>query len=413
MRPRSTIHVAAVLLVWTALYVQRAHAQDLDGPDPHAYKHEQSESIDSDESLIGYTPEEGFRMRSRDGDYLLRIGFQAGFKLEPSWTDGDRRMNGTFSFLRPILRGNLFRPWVLYRLSMELAGEDPRVFDAHFDIEPWEEFGLRFGQQGTPVSRHESFGPQQLFFPEFAAVANYFWSGRERGLTVYGSVIGERLDYYAGVYSGSPIDEPVNLEDNYVVEGRVTVNPLGPVNENEYPMTPDGEPLPLRVSFTLQGFYGRLQTVNESYNPSYGVLSPNAALETSRLGMLGGDLWFQSGPVIVFGEFYWRRQRLVDGGDWYGAMGAWGQAIVNVYRNILGAGVRVSWIEPNTELSHDNSYELEGQVAWLIRPPQLALKLRYAWLKQQAPDEAELGEFVLPYVEGTTHVVTLQLTLAF
>jgi hypothetical protein len=344
---------------------------------------------------------------------MLRISLQAAFKVEPSWTDGEHVMNGTFAFLRPILRGNLFRPWLAYRVSLEMAGEDPFVFDAHFDVEPWEEFGFRFGQQGTAMSRHESFGPQQLFFPEFAAASNYFWSARERGLTVYGTVLDERLDYYGGVYGGSPIDEPVNLKDNYVLEGRVTVNPLGPVNANEYPFTPDGHPLPLRVSFTLQGFFGRLQTSNESYNPSYSVLTPNAALATSKLGTLGGDLWFQSGPVIVFGEFYWRRQRTIGTDDWYGALGAWGQVIVNVYRNVLGAGVRFDWIEPNTELTHDNAFELEGQLAWMIHPPELALKLRYAWVKQQAPDADELGGFELPFLEGTTHVGTLQLMMAF
>ena len=366
----------------------------------------------AEDSLIGYTPEEGFRMRSEDGAYLLRLALQMGIKLEPSWTEGDRAMNGTFPFLRPILRGNLIRPWLMYRVSLELAREDPFVLDAYIDLEPVAEFGLRVGQQGTPVSRHESFGPQQIFFPEYASVASYFWSGRERGVTLYGSLLGERLNYYGGVYGGSPIDVPAALEDNYVIEARLTASPLGPVNANEFPFTPDGTPLPLRVSFTLQGFYGRLQTAPENYDQSNSVLDPNAALDTTKLGMLGGDLWFQAGPAIVFGEFYWREQRPSGTDSWYAALGAWGEIILSVYRDVIGAGVRLNWIDPNTELANDNAFEVEGQLAWFVEPPELTLKLRYGWLKQETPTE-ESDEFELPHVEGTTHVVTLQATLAF
>lgn len=99
---------------------------------------------------------------------------------------------------------------------------------------------------------------------------------------------------------------------------------------------------PLRVSVTLQGFYGRLQTVDESYNEANSVVGI---------------------------------------GDWFGALAACGQIIVNLYCNLIGAGVRFNWIDPNTELSNDNSFEVEG-LAWFIQPP--ALTLRYAWLKQQA-----------------------------
>jgi len=67
----------------------------------------------------------------------------------------------------------------------------------------------------------------------------------------------------------------------------------------------------------------------------------------------------------------------------------------------------VAWTE------HLGHLALEGQVAWMIHPPELALKLRYAWLNQDSPSLSELRTFELPYIEGTTHLATLQLTLAF
>jgi hypothetical protein len=344
---------------------------------------------------------------------MLRIALQLGIKAEPSWTDGRHALNGAFAFARPILRGHFYKEWIGYRLSMELARGDPFMLDAYLDVDPIDEFGARIGQQGTPVSRHESFGPQQIFFPEYAGVANYFWSGRERGVTLYGTSLAERLDYYAGVYTGSPIDEPVNLPNNYVVEGRLTASPLGPTNANEMPFTPEGERLPLRVSFTVQGYGGRLQTDLSNYNPANNVLTPSPLLVTEKTGSASGDLWFQYGPLIAFGEFYWRSLKAAGGGNAYSSYGSWGQVILNVYENVLGLGARMNWIDPDTDLGHDRALEAEGQLAWFIHAPELVLKARYAWLNQKEPHGNTPEGFALPFVPGTSHVATLQAMIGF
>ncbi|MFT3927026.1 MAG: porin [Myxococcales bacterium] len=354
-------------------------------------------------------------MRSKDGAYVLRIALQVGLKVEPEWTDGDAQFNSTFAFLRPIIRGNFYRPWLGYRLSFEANSGTPRVFDAYFDVAPLEEFAFRFGQQATPVSRHENFGPQQIFFPDFAAVASYFWSGRERGLTVYGGALSDILEYYAGIYAGSPIDEPVNLPKNYVVEARLTLNPLGAVNANEMPFTPDGDRLPTRFSFTLQGYQGKLQTAQENFNAANNFLTPAHSIVTEKLGTAAADVWFQAHRLILFGEFYWRRVDPVGGGtSAYGSYGAWGQAVFNLYKNLLGIGARCGWMNPSTDLANDQSTEVEAQLAYFIHPPELVLKLRYAWLKQKSPDLADAPYgFVLPFAEGKSNLATLQLMMAF
>ncbi len=338
---------------------------------------------------------------------------RAALKFEPAWTDGTRQPDGFLAFVRPILRGNLFKPWFGFLVSTELSEGTPFLLDAYFTVEPWQAFGLCFGQQGTPVSRHESFGPHQIFFPDYASVASYFWSGREKGLTLYGKVAGERLEYYAGVYGGSPLAQPENEPFNYVVEGRVTFSPLGPVNSTEIPFTPDGGPLPPRLSLTAQSYHGKLHTVVENFNPTNSILTPIPSLVTQVMTMAGGDLWLQGGPVIVFGELYWRRLGPAEGAARSSSLGAWGEVVLNAYRNIIGVGARVSWIDPNLDLSDDQVVELEAQVAWFIHAPNIVLKGRYAWLRQQSPGEQSLGTFQLPFAAGTSNVATLQMTLAF
>lgn len=199
---------------------------------------------------------------------------------------------------------------------------------------------------------------------------------------MYGSTLSDRLEYYAGIYAGSPIDEPLNLPKNYVVEARLTVNPLGAVNANELPFTPEGERLPTRFSFTLQGYQGKLQTAQENFNISNNLLTPAHSLSTERMGTAAADLWFQASRLIAFGEFYYRRVDPLGGGtSTYDSYGAWGQAVFNLYKNQLGIGARCGWLDPSTELKNDASYEVEGQLAYFIHPPELVLKLRYAWLK--------------------------------
>lgn len=367
---------------------------------------------DPEAAGIGYTREEGFRFRTADGAYVLRLSLQLGLKFEPTWREGEPELGSTFAFVRPILRGNFYEPWLGYRVSMELGRGDPFLLDAHVNITPWEALSFTFGQQGTPVSRHDSFGPQQIFFPDYAGVATYFWSGRERGLTVFGSVIDGRLDYYAGVYSGAPIDVPTNPRSNYLFEGRVTTSPFGRVNDTELPFTAKGEPLPPRVSFTLQGYTGKLQTSNESFNAANNVLTPEHSLLVRRNTTAGADLWIQGGPFIAFGEVYWSTER-DDVTSRHSVYGAWGQVVANVYKNLFGAGGRFNWIDPNSNLSGDQALSVEGQLAWFIHPPELVLKLRYAWIRQRSPEPAELGFFQLPFAVGTTHLATAQLMLAF
>ena len=95
------------------------------------------------------------------------------------------------------------------------------------------------------------------------------------------------------------------------------------------------------------------------------------------------------------------------------AQGAWGRIIANAYANRIALGGRFNWLDPSSRLSNDRVLQAEGQVAWYILAPSLVLRLRYAWQEQRSPDPAALGKVRLPFAPGTTHLITLQLTLAF
>ena len=52
---------------------------------------------------------------------------------------------------------------------------------------------------------------------------------------------------------------------------------MGPVGSTEYAYITDEGPAPLRVSFTLQGSYGKVQSAVENFNPTAFIfgLSPS------------------------------------------------------------------------------------------------------------------------------------------
>src|SRR5690606_12691545 len=120
-----------------------------------------------------------------------------------------------------------------------------------------------------------------------------------------------------------------------------------------------------------------LQTSETSYNLSNGILEPMASLTTDEIYAGSGDLWFQGGPVVVFGEGYYRRIRPLAGGS-YSSAGAWGQVAVGLCRNVVAAGLRGGWIDPDLAIAHNDAFEIEGQVAYYIDAPNLVLKTRYA-----------------------------------
>jgi len=362
-----------------------------------------------------------FSISSGNGAYKLRIGLQTGIKAEGIVLDGDLQNRNPFFVIRPLLAGHVVEPWIKFWFSMELANNPPYLLDGYIDLNPCDAFGLRVGQQYTPFSRHESFGPQQLLFPEFSTVANYFWSGRDKGATIFGSLLDKRVDYYAGFYGGSPLRQFTILDGNYVVEGRVTWSPLGPTGGTEYPyIVHKGEgPAPFRPSFTFNGYYGKIRAATENFNPSTFSFVAAPSDTTTKSGTLGADIFLQGSRFVFFAEGYYRRTRPNEGVEGYNSWGAWGQVGVLLIERRLDVAVRGSWINPSNHVANDRFLAIEAQFAYYFLAPYVVLKLRYGYGVQRAPDmmaetpSAQGNTVALASAAGKLHIGTLQLNLSF
>jgi hypothetical protein len=362
--------------------------------------------------LGGYQPGKGFAFRSPDGDYELRVGLQTAFRIEPKFLDGKSQDRTAILSARPSLGGSVVRPWITFLTTAELADNPPYLLYAYLDARPIHELGVRFGQQDTPFSRHENFGLYRIIFPETGPVAGYFWSGRDKGVTVYGS-LADRLDYYAGLYGGSPLRQFTTIAGNYVAVGRITVNPQGKMGDAEYAYVLGDAPAPWRVSFTLQGYIGKIQSATQNFDPNTFLFTNMASGTTVEHKTAGADIFLQSGRVMFLTEGYLQRTDPLDGSPTYTSLGAWAQLSVLLIRKRLDAAVQGDWADASTSLSNDRFLAGEGQVTYYVRAPTLILKLRYAYADQQTPGMTALGSVKLPGTAGRTQLITFQANLAF
>jgi hypothetical protein len=362
-------------------------------------------------SIGGHPATEGFFIASPDGQSHLRVGLAAIYKLEPRTLNGDWQNRDAIYAARPYLSGTVLRPWIRFLTQTELAANPPYLLYSYLEVQPRAEIGVRIGQQDTPFSRHEGFGVMDTLFPETDTVADYFWTGRDKGITVFGALANDRLDYFAGVYGGSPLRQFTTIAGNYVVDARATVNPMGRMPGSEFAYALAGASSDTRVSFTLQGYYGKVQDATENFNPNTFDFQPTATGKTNREGAGGVDFWLLSGPVSAYTEAYWRRTEPA-GASAYQSIGAWGQVGVRILPGRLDAAVRGSWANPSTDLGDDRFLAGEAQVALYIAAPALIVKLRYGLDDQHSPGSAALGAVTLPATAGRTQVATLQVNLA-
>lgn len=363
----------------------------------------------------GFYPDQGFVLRTEDERYKLKIGFQAAIRGQVIFGEGKPKVSGPFLTLRPNMGGNIYKKWIRYYASLELAANPVYLLDTYVEIQPCDAFGVDVGQQSTPFSRHEFiFGPHQLLFPEWNMVADYFWTGRDKGVTVFGSALEHKLEWWIGGYLGTPLRQFDTIRGNYQFIARLAVNPAGPVGNTEFAYAEKDRPAPFRYSMAVNGFVSKLETAIENFNPSTFKFDTVPSGNTTVNRGLGADFFLQSSRVMALIEGYVRRTDPRDGQPDYTSVGAWGQVGTLLYKRDLDASLRVTWADVNVARSGDQGFGGEIASNYYIHAPNLALKLRYGFGHQAGdPDATASGGARLLLPPGDIHVVTAQINASF
>lgn len=103
--------------------------------------------------------------------------------------------------LRPNIQGTLFGIYD-YRFQEEFAGGSTSVVDAYVDGRFDPAFKVRVGKYKPYVGLERLQGGADLKFIERSYVSNNILPNRDQGISVYGDVLGDKLNYAFGVNNG-------------------------------------------------------------------------------------------------------------------------------------------------------------------------------------------------------------------
>ena len=132
-------------------------------------------------------------VRNRSDARAGTIGSETGFKdANDTWLA--RR-------LRPNIQGTLFGIYD-FRYQEEFAGGSASVVDAYVDGRFNPAFKVRVGKYKPVVGLERLQGGADLKFIERSYVSNNILPNRDQGISVYGDVLGNKLNYAVGYNNG-------------------------------------------------------------------------------------------------------------------------------------------------------------------------------------------------------------------
>ena len=165
--------------------------------------------------------EKGFGLESADGKNSIKFGgliqydyrsFDQGANDVRNRSDqraGDLNAQGFHDAndtwlarrLRPNIQGTLFGKYD-FRFQEEFAGGSASVVDAYADARLNPAFKVRVGKYKPFVGLERLQGGGDFKFIERSYVSNNILPNRDQGISVYGDVLGDKLNYAFGINNG-------------------------------------------------------------------------------------------------------------------------------------------------------------------------------------------------------------------
>lgn len=158
-------------------------------------------------------------------------------KLPGTESAGDDK--GSFRIRRAKFKieGWFYQPYLQYELQMNwpaLTGSNLGAFLEDANIN-WDltkgrkRLMVRFGQFKVPFGLQEliSSGSQQFVDRSLASIAHF--RGRDAGVSAWGVLGNNRLEYRAGIFNGNGLTRTLNDNDKFQTNARVTFQPSGAV----------------------------------------------------------------------------------------------------------------------------------------------------------------------------------------
>ncbi|MGE0452409.1 MAG: porin [Vicinamibacteria bacterium] len=275
------------------------------------------------------------RLEWRDGKTRITLG--SGFYMELSnriqlrytheLPDDAVRLAGTaaagdskgsFRIRRAKLKfeGWAFENWLQYEVQTNWPGissanlasylEDANI---NWDVTKGKKrFMLKFGQYKVPFGLQEltSSGSQQ--FVDRSLVSNAYFRGRDTGLSVWGVLGTNKLEYRLGAFNGNGLTRSANDNDKFQYDARVSFQPNGAVplgsysgahqSESDFESKALGKPI-----FVVSAAMEQNDLSNVASDPKTNLKSTlfelDAIFKYKGFSATGGYIWGEREPQIT------------------------------------------------------------------------------------------------------------------
>ena len=187
---------------------------------------------------------------------------------------------------------------VRFEVERELSGDDPWR-DVFADYRQFDIARFQVGQFKVPFSLDENTGATKLDFVNRSMAADALAPGRDRGIMVYGRVLGRTLKYELGAFQhdgrNAQSDNPQRTRGEHTLAGRLTVQAF----RGKKSKTGD---LQLGVAFTSSDLPEGLSSIHGRTVLGQRFYTADALVNGSRTRS-GFELAWDRRPVVVKAEY--------------------------------------------------------------------------------------------------------------
>jgi hypothetical protein len=278
-------------------------------------------------------------------------------------------------------------------ILMDLVMTPYPFLDYYLDWQPLPEIGIRAGQFLTPVGRYGILAPWVESSVTSAPPRTEFYTDRDVGIALRGSIKNRMFEYAVGVFNGTA---KANKQDNtdVMVAGRLSSHPLGPMPDYEGDYAYSEKPL---LSFGVSGAFNPME--KEYYVARADKRGSDKVTVHTKAALAVGDLSFAYKGFFITSEVWYRMLWLddahkvagidPDGDGRSDGLGWFVQSSYFVWKKRIELLGRVSMNRSVTEITGADKWEGLGGVNFYPFGYNWQIQTEYAYLHNASPTAAD------------------------
>jgi phosphate-selective porin OprO/OprP len=307
-------------------------------------------------------------------------------KLGGTEEAGDSK--GSFRIRRAKLKfeGWFYQPWLTYEVQTNWPGlsssnlaqylEDANI---NWDVTKGRKtFMVKLGQYKVPFGLQEltSSGSQQLV--DRALVSNAYFRGRDTGLSLWGVLGSNKLEYRAGLFNGNGLTRSTNDNDKFQYNARVSFQPNGAVplgtysgahqSESDFETRALGKPI-----FVVSGAFEQNDLSNVATDLKTNIKST----------LWEVDAMFKFRGFSATGMYAWGKREPQEAADEFDTSGWFAQAGFFIVPEKWEVAARYGENDPSDLVGPDKITELRGGVNFFYARHALKVQADFGQVKTE------------------------------